>query len=219
MMAAMKGAVRRRWALTVVLIGALIGPAVATAQTVRFGVHGVGISHAEINENRRVDGTGVGGQITVRVGRFGLELSGYTAQMTDAPEGVEEFDLLQGDVRVSFRIARSLAIEVGGGRRKVDPEFAAQDIGWGRLGILSEVQLSRIGSLWGRGAYLLNAEFNGGGDAGLAVELGLGAGLGTANGRFRVRVEYEFQRLDREIGTVKVPIQMTVAKFGVDLGF
>lgn len=213
--------VMRRWgaATAVVAVGVLIGPSIAAAQTVRLGVDAVGISHAEINENRRVNGTGVGGQITVRVGRFRLEASGYTAQMTDTPEGVEEFDLLQGDVRVSFAIAPSLAIEVGGGRRKVDPEFAAQDIGLGRLGIRSEVQLSRVGSLWGRGAYLLNPEFNGGGEAGLALELGFGAALGTANGRFRVRVEYEFQRLDREVGTVKVPIQMTVAKFGVDLGF
>jgi hypothetical protein len=217
MIEAMSSVARRWGALTVVVL--VIVPGAAAAQTVRFGVDAVGISHAEINENRRVDGAGVGGQITVRVGRFGLELSGYTAQMTDTPEGVQEFDLLQGDVRLSFAIAQSLAIEVGGGRRKVDPEFAAQDIGLGRLGIRSEVQLSRIGSLWGRGAYLLRPQFNGGGEAGLAVELGFGAGLGTANGRFRVRVEYEFQRLDREVGTVKVPIQMTVAKFGVDLGF
>lgn len=51
------------------------------------------------------------------------------------------------------------------------------------------------------------------------MELGLGAALGTANGRVRVRAEYEFQRIDREVGRAPVPIQVTVGKLGIDLGF
>lgn len=192
---------------------------VAGAQTVRIGIHGVGISHVEVRQERRAEGGGIGGYLSVRVGRFGLDLSGHAAsiELVDVP--AEPFDVLQGDARLSFAVARSLAIEVGAGRRKIDPEFTAQDVSVMRAGLLSEVRLSSIGSVWGRGAYLVSSRFNGGGEAGLALELGLGAALGTANGRFRVRVEYEFQRIDREVETVKVPIQVTIAKLGLDLGF
>ncbi|MCH7874515.1 MAG: hypothetical protein IH965_04365 [Gemmatimonadetes bacterium] len=191
----------------------------AGAQTVRIGIHGVGISHVEVRQERRAEGGGIGGYLSVRVGRFGLDLSGHAAsiELVDVP--AEPFDVLQGDARLSYAVARSLAIEVGAGRRKIDPEFTAQDVSVVRAGLLSEVRLSSIGSVWGRGAYLVSSRFNGGGEAGLALELGLGVALGTANGRFRVRVEYEFQRIDREVETVKVPIQVTIAKLGLDLGF
>ena len=108
---------------------------------------------------------------------------------------------------------------MGAGRRLIRPRFAAQDVGVARAGILSEIPLSALGSVWGRGAYLLAPKFSGGGTAGLAVELGFGAGLGTRNGRFRFRVEYEFQRIDRSVNDVAVPIQTSLARIGADLGF
>lgn len=191
----------------------------AAAQRVRFGVHAVTVSHAEVRDDLRAEGGGVGGYVSVRVGRFGLDLTGYAASIEVVELPADPFDVLQGDVRVSFSVARSLAVEVGGGRRSIDPEFTAQDVSHGRIGILSEVPLSRLGSVWGRGAYLISPRFNGGGEAGLGLELGFGAGIGTANGRFRLRVEYDFQRIDREVASVKVPIQLTVAKVGLDLGF
>ncbi len=39
------------------------------------------------------------------------------------------------------------------------------------------------------------------------------------NGRFRVRADYEFQRIDREVNGVDLPIQLSRATIGVELGF
>ena len=47
----------------------------------------------------------------------------------------------------------------------------------------------------------------------------MGAGLGTASGRVRGRVEYEFQRIDRSVSGTAVPIQLSLAKLGFDVGF
>ena len=202
---------------SVVTVGS-VAP-IASAQTVRIGIHGVGLTHTEITPERRAEGGGVGGLVSVRWRRFGLDLSGYVARMDSVDGGPKLFDLYQGDVRLSYRVATGLALEVGGGRRFIEPDFAAQDVGVTRAGILSEIRLSSLGSVWGRGAYLLAPKFSGGGSAGLAVELGFGAGLGTRNGRFRFRVEYEFQRIDRSVNDVAVPIQTSLAKVGADVGF
>lgn len=205
-------------ALTVLsALSALSAP--VSAQTVRIGVHGVGITHTEIASERRAEGGGAGGLISVRWRRFGLDLSGHVLRLDSVGGGPRLFDLYQGDLRVSYRVATGLALEVGAGRRKIEPEFAAQEVGLARAGILSEIRLSSLGGVWGRGAYLVAPRFSGGGTAGLAVELGFGAGLGTRNGRFRGRVEYEFQRIDRSVNDAAVPIQTSLAKVGVDVGF
>lgn len=205
-----------------VTLGAALALAVTAprlaAQYVRVGVNAVGITHTEISEAARTEGAGIGGLVSVRVGRFGLDLSGFTAKL-DSVDGGPAFDVLQGDARASVRIATGFAFEVGGGRRAIDPEFSAQDVGYGRVGFLTEFRLASIGGVWGRGAYLVAPTFSGGGSAGFSLELGFGAGIGTSNGRFRGRVEYEFQRLDRTVNQVDVPIQQSVAKLGVDVGF
>jgi hypothetical protein len=111
------------------------------------------------------------------------------------------------------------ALEIGGGRRYVDPENATQEVGLVRIGVLSENQIMRLADVWVRGAYLANPRFSGGGSADLAFEFQLGVGLGTANKRFRLHAEYEFQRIDREVGTNDVPIQLSLARAGISFGF
>ncbi|MDH3458284.1 MAG: hypothetical protein OER90_15690 [Gemmatimonadota bacterium] len=204
----------------IVLVGlALLIATPAYSQVVRVGVHAVGVDHSEINDARRVVGGGVGGLLSVRIGRFGLDVSGHMASLDSADGGGDAFKVLQGDVRLNVLLARGFAIEVGGGRRAIDPDFAATEVGLGRVGILSELPISSAGGFWGRAAYLVAPQFDGGGDAGLAFEVGFGAGFGTRNGRFRVRVEYEFQRIDRKVNLSEVPIQVSVGKLGLDVGF
>jgi hypothetical protein len=210
---------RRRAAACAVCAACAVYAAPAAAQTVRIGLHGVGLTHTEIASERRAEGGGLGGLISLRWRRFGLDLSGHVARLDSVGGGPRLFDLYQGDARLSYRVATGLALEVGAGRRKIEPEFAAQDVGLARAGILSEIRLSSLGGVWGRGAYLLAPRFSGGGSAGLAVELGFGASLGTRNGRIRGRVEYEFQRIDRTANGIDVPIQTSLAKVGVDVGF
>jgi len=192
----------------------------ASAQTIRIGIEGVSLTYSEIDEGRRSEGKGTGGTVTVRRGRFMLEARGLAATVDPQGSGSgPAFDVLQGDLRLSYAFVPSIAIEVGGGRRKITPKFATQDVGMTRLGVRSEIPLNRISSVWARGAYLLKPRFSGGGSADLAVEMGLGVGVGTANGRFRSRAEFEFQRIDRTVGGVGVPFQMAVGRLGLDLGF
>ena len=203
----------------VVLLG-LATPQVAPAQTVRFGLQGVGLTYSEIDQGRRAEGGGLGGTFSVRWRRFLLDASGMGARLDPKGDGGgTSFDLLQGDVRLSYAFAPSFAVEIGGGRRAIDPEFATQDVGVVRLGVLSEIALNQLSTVWARGAYLVDSRFSGGGSADLAVELGMGGGVGTANGRFRGRVDFEFQRIDRKVGGADVPLQMAVGKLGLELGF
>lgn len=201
------------------VLTALAVPGRASAQLVRIGVYAVGLSHTEITEDRRANGAGLGGSLTIRLGRFGLDLAGHGARLDSSGTESQSFDLWQGDVRASVRLATGVAIEVGAGRRAVDPEFAAPDVGLGRIGLLSEIPVSSAGAFWGRAAYLVAPRFNGGGEAGLAFELGFGAGFGTRNGRIRGRADYEFQRIDRTVNTRDLPIQLSFVRLGIELGF
>lgn len=206
-----------RRAGTVALVLAL-APGVLSAQKVRIGVHGVAASYSETNEVTNAEGGGIGASLVLRLGRFGFDAVGYAAAMD--PEGATEapFDVLQGDVRVSYAITPVIALEVGVGRRTIDPDFAAQDVGLVRVGVLSENRLTRLGTVWVRAAYLVSPQFDGGGSAGLALELGLGAAFGTANGRFRMRVDYEFQRIDRDVNAQDVPLQLSLGRIGIEVG-
>jgi hypothetical protein len=201
------------------LAASVLVPAVGHAQTVRIGVFGTALTHTELNQDRRSFGGGGGGTIVVRLGRFGLDLSGFAARLDSAEGGSQKFDMIQGDARLNFLMISGLALEVGASRRRVEPEFAVQDVGLGRIGLLSEIPVSRAGSFWGRAAYLVAPQFNGGGDAGLAFEVGFGAAFGTRNGRFRGRVDYEFQRIDRTVNQQDVPIQVSMARLGIEVGF
>jgi hypothetical protein len=208
--------VTRALALGLAACGLTAAP--LAGQTVRGGVHGVAVTHNEINERLGARGLGVGGLLALRVGRFGLEARAFWADLEPREGQNVAFHVIQADVRGSLLVARAIAFEVGAGRRWIDPEFATQEVGVVRVGILSQYPLSRLASVWARGAYLVVPQFSGGGDAGLSVELSLGTAIGTANGRFRAMGEYEFQRLDREVRGRGVPIQVTVARFGVEVG-
>lgn len=189
------------------------------AQNLRLGVHSVTLTHTEVSEDLSSVGVGAGGLLGLRWRRLGLEGTVYRAEMAPDSTDLADFTLTQYDMRLSFWLATMVALEVGGGRRIIEPEFAAQDVSAFRMGILSEYPLARMSEIWVRGAYLLDPKFNGGGTAGLAVELGLGVAVGTNNGRFRVRADAEFQRIDRSVNNVDVPIQVTVARFGIQLAF
>ena len=58
------------------------------------------------------------------------------------------------------------------------------------------------------------------GNSGVMVpEIGLGTWIGTSNGRYGIRLEYDFQRIDRQVNDVDLPIQLMVAKVGIEVGF
>jgi hypothetical protein len=198
------------------LLAALVSP--ATAQRLRLGLEGVALTHFEGRGDARSEGGGLGAVIELRLGRFALAARAFGASLEPDSTDRSSYDVVQGDVRLRFAVSSLVALEVGGGRRSVTPELAAQDVGVVRLGLYSETGIGSHADIWARGAYLPVTEFTGGGSASLALEFGLGVAVGTANGRFRASVEYEFQRIDREADGIDVPLQTSLARLGVAVG-
>lgn len=204
-------------AVTCVLL--VVVPSGSTAQTVSFGIHGVFATHTEIAEDRESDGIGVGGKIRLRLGRFAIEVEGFRVSVEPDVAGASSFDIVQGDVRASVLLAHPISLEVSAGARGIDPEFAAQQVGFVGIGLRAESPLTALATTWVRGAYLVSTEFSGGGETGAAFEFGFGTAVGTPNKRFQVVAESKFQRIDRTVGGIEVPIQLTVVRFGVEVGF
>jgi hypothetical protein len=191
----------------------------AVGQKIRFRLDLVGLTYQEGGNEGFDLGSGVGGAVDFRLKRFLITVDGHAARMVPEDDGAVEYDFAQFDVRLGYEFTPFLALQVGGQRRYVRPEFAAQEVGMLSVGVLSENQLNRISSVWLRGAYLINPQFSGGGQSELSFDFGLGVAVGTANGRFRGSAEYNFQRIDRQVDNAGVPIQVSVARLGIALGF
>jgi hypothetical protein len=178
------------------------------------------VSHDEIDESLEQSGFGIGASIGVSRARWAVDLEAVRASLDPAADAgpSESFRLTQLDLRASYRVVPAVALLIGASRRWISPEFAAPDVGFVRLGLLTETAVTRQAKVWARGAYAVAPHFNGGGSAGLALEIGLGTWIGAASGRYGLRVEYDFQRLDRTVNGTSVPVQMTVAKAGLQLG-
>jgi hypothetical protein len=208
-------------ALTLVAVALAVGAGGASAQSVtvapQFGL----ISHSEVSTDLQYDGVGFGGTVGVSWKRFDIDVEGLIGSLDPADDATatESYDLRMWDVRVSYRVVPAIAVQIGAAGRTISPEFAAPDVGYFRIGLKSENALARIARVWVRGGYLVAPQFNGGGSAGFAFDIGLGTWVGTANGRYGLRAEYDFQRIDRSVNDADVPIQMMVAKVGIQLGF
>lgn len=211
-------------ALVVTLALAAAG-ASARAQTVLLGVHGALGDYREVSSNLRYGGGGFGGSLALRVGRLSAE--GIVTQVSFNPHdkntGLEDFTSTQIDARFGIDIAGGLAAEVGVLRRTISPELAAQEMGAARIGVRYTKVIGPGATVGLRGNYLAGAKFTGEGSAGLAFELGLFASVGPSNGHFRGTADYGFQRVDRhvdrEVGSAKVPIQQSLVRLGVAVGF
>jgi hypothetical protein len=197
----------------------LVFPVVARCQTLSWRIDAVGTTYQEIADHHDALGAGVGGGLGLRVKRFRLDVRAHTVAMNPDSAVFATYRFTQLDIRGGYQITPLLTLEVGGGRRYVTPAFSAQEVGYTRVGILSENAMNRLATVWVRGAVLPEPHFSGGGSAELAFEFSLGIGVGTANHRFRFHAEYEFQRMDRSIGEVSVPLQLSLAKTGFTFGF
>lgn len=208
----------RTCALFLLLLGVVVVVRLE-AQTFRLKLDGVSLTYQENREGRQAVGAGGGAGVELRIKKLRFDGRVYAAKMEPNDPDEATYDFAQVDVRAGYAVTPFLTVEAGGGRRYVDPGFAAQEVGFFRLGVASENELNRLSSGWVRGAYLVDNRFSGGGSSDLAFELALGVGVGTANGRFRVHAEYEFQRIDREVNAADVPLQLSLARFGVAFGF
>ena len=197
----------------VVLLALMPHP--VAGQGLRIGIEAVGLTSLEGSESARALGGGLGGFAEAVWGRASLDARVFVAGLDPDSAALASYDIVQTDVRVRYAVTSLMAVEVGGGRRSVRPAFAAQEIGVVRVGVFSENHITRNASIWVRGAYLPVTAFTGGGSAPLSVEVGLGVAIATSNERFRARAEYEFQRIDRTVDGLDVPLQTSLARLGV----
>lgn len=193
----------------------------ARAQTFLIGVHGALGDYREVSSNLRYGGAGFGGSLALRVGRLSAEgsVTRVSYDPHDNNAGLESFKSTQIDARFGVDISGGLAAEIGLLRRTIDPELAAQEMGAARVGVRYAKILGPGATIGLRGNYLAGAKFTGEGSAGLAFELGLFASVGPQNGRLRGTAEYGFERIDRKVGSAKVPIQQSLVRLGMAVGF
>ena len=201
------------------MIGLLLisTPAWAAAQDLDFTIYGLAATNAEVDHTRQARGFGAGINAGVDLGSFRAEVRGETASL-HADFSVQP-DYSVGDLSalVLYRWWPALALEIGAGRRLVSPDLVAQEVGVVRVGLLSGTRLSSFGRIQASAAYLPVTRWSGGGDAGLAFEIGFGVSVGPAKGRFAGIAEYFYQRIDREVNGEAVPIQFSAARIGITM--
>jgi hypothetical protein len=206
----------------IVLTGLLlVGGAAVRAQTVSLGVQGALGDYREVSDTLHYRGTGGGVTLELRLHRFSAEASASRVSYDpkDASSGLTNFKATQLDARLGFDVAAGFTAEVGVLRRTISPELAAQEMGAARIGVRYSKSIGPGTTVALRGNYLAGVKFTGQGSAGLAFELGLLVSTGPVNGRYRFTGDYGFQRIDRKVRGRPVPIQQSLVRVGVAVGF
>ncbi len=206
-----------------VMVGLLLVAmaAAASAQTVSLGVQGALGDYREVSSNLRFRGAGVGTTLWLRFHRLSAEgsFSRVSFDPRDQNSGLTAFKATQLDARLGVDVAAGFTAEVGVMKRTIDPDLTAQEVGAGRIGVRYSKLIGPGASVALRGNYLVGAKFTGEGTAGLAFELGLLVYVGPQSGRYRFTMDYGFQRIDRKVNTISVPIEQSLVKLGVAVGF
>jgi hypothetical protein len=214
-----------RASLLLLLVATITGlPAAAQQVTV-----GAGYAFADYKEQAaflHFTGSGPTATLALERGRFALRAE--AAHLSFSPSGddagtLESFTADQIGARMEFKAIGLVAVEAGYFRRSIDPERAAQSYGAATLGVRAAYPLAPGASVALRTAYVAGSDFTGGGSAPFGIQLGLSAVYGPGSGRFRLTGDFDFQRIDRETdqdgGRVSVPIQSSLARFGVAVVF
>jgi hypothetical protein len=190
-------------------------PGSAGAQVVEAAAFGLASSNAEVDRTREARGFGLGAGVGVELGRWRVDVQGLTASLRADFAIQPDYAVNELAVLATYRWRPALALQLGAARRFTSPDFAAQDVGVIRVGLLTQSHLSRLARVRASAAYLPITRFSGGGGSGLALELGFGLSLGPGDGRVTGLLEYSYQRIDREVNGNAVPIRYSVARVGV----
>jgi len=192
---------------------------VAAAQRVSIGLHGALGDYREVSQDLHYRGTGGGAALWVSYHKFSAEGSFTRVSYDPKKGGFQSFKATQLDARVGYAVAAGVTAEVGVIKRTVDPALSAQEMGAGRIGVRYVRQIGPGTTVGLRGNYLPGAKFTGQGSAGLAFELGLLLSAGPTNGRYRFTGDYGFQRVDRKVNGFKAPLEQSLVRIGVAVGF
>jgi hypothetical protein len=202
-----------------------LAPRPATGQLVTIGPQVVLADYREVASGLRYRGTGVGGALWARRDRFSLEaaVTRVSLDPTDGSTATAGFTATQVDAWVAYDVAAYASVEVGVLHRGVDPEFDAQSVGAVRVGGRSFYEIGPGATVVFRADYLAAPKFSGGGHAAVSLDLNLGLDVRLA-ARLHGTATYAFTRLNRKTdpggtGEIDAPIQETLARVGLALGF
>ena len=197
-----------------------------TAQQLTVAVGG-GYSLADYREQAaflHFRGSGPTATVKLERGRLALRADATHLSLDPADGGsLESFSADQYTVRLGVKPVSLIAIEAGFSKRSTAPSRAAQSFSAATLGIRAAYPLAPGTDVALRTAYVAGTDFTGGGSAPFGIELGLAAAYGPGSGRFRITGDFEFQRIDRrtdqDAGRLSVPIQSSLARFGLEVRF
>ena len=203
----------------------LASPAAAQQVTVAIGPQVALASYREVASGLRYQGTGFGGALSGRYRKFSAE-GGIVRLTLDPAHGstaTSGFTATEVSAWVAYDVAPYASVEAGFIRRTADPEFDAQSVGAVRIGARSFYEIGPGATVLFRANYLAAPKFSGGGHAGFSIDLGLGLDVRLA-GRLHGTAGYTFQRINRKTnpggtGQIDAPIQGTVARVGLAVGF
>jgi hypothetical protein len=196
-----------------------IVPTVVSAQTLTVGVYGLMGTYNEVAAANRASGFGgaLGADVTV-TNKIAIEALGSYASTTPADDPtLPAYTVLEGQLHVRYALASVVAVELGYVRRRIDPEFAAQDIGGFSVGARVAQRLADAADIYVRGAFIPISQFSGGGSAALSYQVGFGVSIGPSSARWKVTAEYDFLRFGRTVSDADVPIQSETARIGIAL--
>jgi len=204
----------------------LTSPAVlAQRVAVTVGPQFVLASYREVAAGLRYQGTGFGGAVSARYRKFSVEADvvRLTLDPTTGSAATSGFTATEVSAWVAYDLATYASVEAGFVRRTVDPEFDAQSVGAVRIGARSFYEIGPGATVLFRANYLAAPKFSGGGHAAFSIDLGLGLDVRLA-GRLHGTAGYTFQRINRKTnpggtGEIDAPIQATVARVGLAVGF
>lgn len=208
------------------LFVALTLAAPLSAQQVTLGAGYALSDYREQADFLHFRGSGPTATLGVERGRLSLRADAWHLSLDpagDAAAGLESFTFDQLNVSLGVMATSLVGVEAGFRRRSAAPSRAAQSFSAATLGLRAGFPLAPGAEVAVRTAYVAGTDFTGGGSAPFGIELGLSAGYGPGSGRYRITGDYEFQRIDRrtdQSGTrLSVPIQSSVARFGLAVRF
>ncbi len=182
-------------------------------------------SYREVASGLRYQGTGFGGAASARYRKLSAEAEVVRLSLDPATgsSATSGFTATEVSAWVAYDVATYASVEAGFIRRTADPEFDAQSAGAVRIGARSFYEIGPGATVLFRANYLAAPKFSGGGHAAFSIDLGLGLDVRLA-GRLHGTADYTFQRINRKTnpggtGEIDAPIQETVARVGLAVGF
>ena len=119
-----------------VSLGCLVAAPLA-AQRVEVAASGAAVTNSEITSAHQARGLGLTGSVGFTSGRFHLEARALTASLQADFSLQPDYALHQFDLNLTYRWRPLLGFQLGAGRRFVDPDFAAQEVGLVRVGVIT----------------------------------------------------------------------------------